>query len=239
MASARFDIITARTPIVRDPEEKRLKWKGGRLLNLILEILGSPSTGLRRALAEKPWGLAILLIVVADLFTTIAGAQTPGEIGQIPFLPENPWLYLLLVYPFGLALSFLFWLLGSLLVYGLARLFGGKGTYSDTLLILAFIQAPFLLSLVLDPLALLRVGLDLNGLPSSIISWGIQTGILALGVWAFVLALMGLTYVHGFTYGRAALSACLPPCGCLILVVVLVVVAVIIGGAALLPALGS
>lgn len=190
---------------------------------------------MRRVSAEKPWALAVLLIVVVDLITTISGAQTREEIAAVPFVPiENPWIYLVLFYPLGLAMSFIVWLAGSGLVLGLARLFGGKGTYADTLLVFAFAQAPFLLLIFLDPLALLRVGLDLTGGVSQAISGGIQVAVVGLFVWFFVLVLMGLKNAHGFTYGRAALSACLPPCGCLLLAVGAIIVGVVLGGSALL-----
>jgi hypothetical protein len=78
------------------------------------------------------------------------------------------------------------------------------------------------------PLSLLR----LYSMPAEIASLSslfISLFQLALAVWSVVLIIIGLREAHFFSYPRATGAACLPPCGCFLLLIIFFASLVLLG----------
>ena len=172
--------------------------------------------------------MAVLIILVVSIVRAFVSIPDERTLELLPFAIRSPLVFTLTVTPFLVLGGFLSWLFFSVLTHGLARLFHGNGSFSSTLLVLAFSELPFFFLILVLPLALLR----LYSMPPEIVplsSLFITLFQLALALWSLVLIIIGLREIHFFSYPRAAGAACLPPCGCFLLLVLLLTVLVVLG----------
>lgn len=116
-----------------------------------------------------------------------------------------PRLFVLIITPLGLMLQ---WVVASLLVYGLARAFGGHGTLNQTLGAVALMVAP-------------QVLLLLHVIPFVAVSG------LLLGAWGLLILYRAVEVAHDLPWERAALVALAPY---LLLLLLLLVASVTVAG---------
>jgi hypothetical protein len=116
-------------------------------------------------------------------------------------------LFALIITPLGLILQ---WVVVSLLVYGLARAFGGRGTLNQTLGAVALVVAP-------------QVLLLLHAIPFVAVS------ALLLGVWGLLILYRAVEVAHDLSWERAAMVAVAP----YLLLLLFLVVGMSAGGLAL------
>jgi hypothetical protein len=102
--------------------------------------------------------------------------------------------------PIAAVISVIFFVIGVGIVYLLARMFGGRGTFDQLAYAFAAILTPF--SLVSGVLGLL------GAIPFVGACFGILS--LALGLYVLVLEVMAVKGVNQFGYGQAAASLLLP-----------------------------
>jgi hypothetical protein len=105
-----------------------------------------------------------------------------------------------------------YWLLGAL-VYAVARVFGGQGTYRRGRHLIGFSAVPLAASLlVLWPIAIALYGSDLfreggsdAGTAASVLGW-VEA---AIGIWCVALLALGIRIVHGWTWPRSLATVAL------------------------------
>lgn len=191
-------------------------------------VLITPTVTFREIAQQKPWAKAILIIVLVAVIRALVTIPDERTLKLLPLDLGSPLVFTLAILPFLILVGLLFWLFFSLLTYGVAKLFGGKGTFSSTLLVLAYSELPFVLLVLVLPLAILH----LYPMPAEILSLSglfINLFQLALVAWSILLIIVGLKEVHFFGYLQSTGAACLPSCGCLLLIFLFVGLLITLG----------
>lgn len=197
-------------------------------------LLARPKEAFTNLLPRQPWGLAVAVLVVVAVVGHLSFLPAAGEEALGPALFADPSVYLAAGLPLVLVTDIVFWLVFGSLVYGVARLLGGRGSWTDTLIVLALANLPLVFSVVIVPFTITRALVPVPETAGLAIDSLLVLSLFGLWIWTVILALIGLGYAHAFSIGRAAAAWFLPGCGCLVLFL-LFVVALVAVGIALLP----
>lgn len=130
---------------------------------------------------------AAVLALVGDPLPTFE----PGTVGEPTPMPSVTWPVVAIFVPIlGLG-GFLLW---TLVLLGLGRLFGGRARFASLFAALAFASAPpAIAGLPLQAIPADRLILALLSLPI----------FLALGIWSLVLSALAIREAHGISTGAA------------------------------------
>jgi len=199
-------------------------------MDTFIKIIISPQIGFEQAIKEKSLEKAALIVLVTSLIKSILAIPDPRTLQALRFLPVlTPGLIFLLSLPLFLIIGVLGWLIMSLLFQGLAKLFKGQWKLSETLIVTGYAQLPYFFSLLLTPLILIQFLVREPASLLLLISLTISFVQLILSLWVLILLIIGLKQAHYFGYGKATGTACLPGCGCLLLIAGIVLLAVVAG----------
>ncbi len=185
----------------------------------------SPSATFKEISQEKPWVTAILIIIFTTIITRLASIPSKTS---LPAPLESPLIFTFATIPLFIALGLISWLIFSFLTYGVAKLFNGHGGLAETFMVISYSEIPFFFSILLIPISIIR----LFSLPTELLMtsyWLSGLFQLALYIWSLVLVIIGLKEVHYFSYPRATGTACLPGCGCSILIFSFILVLAALG----------
>lgn len=194
----------------------------------LIGIIISPTETFKEVIEEKSWVKAILIITLAIITARITSIPERTALERLPIPLESPLFFTFATIPFFIALGLTSWLIFSFLTYGVAKLFNGKGGIAETFIVLAYSEIPFFFLILLLPMSIMR----LYPLPSELLMasyWLAGLFQFALYTWSIVLIIVGLKEAHYISYPRAAGAACLPSCGCFILIISLAALLVILG----------
>ena len=187
------------------------------VLDILYELLASPSKALEEVSKRKPLGWAMITAVFIAVVLSLSFLPNPSELVEVIFDMEKG--------SFNLALAVFLWViifLVALFIEGgifhlIAILLRGRGSYLGMVCGLCFACFPFVF---FAPLTFLRALLGASG----IILYPI--GSLVLFLWILVLAIIAIHQNYHFSLGRAIATYFIP--GILLIIVPILVVTVLI-----------
>jgi hypothetical protein len=172
------------------------------LLDILYDVMVSPTTALSRVAERKPWPLAIATAVFIALIFAFVLLPYPPQLADIILGLERGTLPLVPVV-FVWVLMFLIILSAqAALFHLLATLFRGKGTYRGMLCGLCFVWLP---AFFVAPLALLRVLLDSS---SGHILYIVGSFILTL--WVLLLYIIAIRQNYRLSPLKAIITGFIP-----------------------------
>jgi hypothetical protein len=191
-----------------DPALERAWWLRALLVfqapRPVFAALRDDSDEAAAARQEPVTGLAFLAGIGAILASGVAGSLLDDEDFDRLLVPF--WVTFA-----GATQAFAAYWIGGAVLHLVVRRLGGMGRSRRTRHVLAFAAAPLALSLVLLwPVRLALFGSDLfrdGGEDSGAASAVFEFGEAAFAAWAFVLLVIGVRVVHGWSWGRAV-GAC-------------------------------
>jgi hypothetical protein len=193
-------------------------------LENLIKIIISPQSGFQDVFKQKSLAKAALIVGLTGLVRSLASFPNKSSLESLKFPITNPLLAFLVLIPIIVLAGFVWWLIVSLFFHGTAKLFRGQGSLTDTILIAGYAQTPYFFSLLLIPLNIAEILTGDQLTISFLISITISIAQLFLGLWVFILLIIGLKQAHRFGYGTATGVACLPIFICLIIVTIIFVV---------------
>lgn len=186
-----------------------LEWIGGMIV--------APTRTLREVCAREAWLPALAIVAGIGLLEgLVQGAHllaglTPGfeELVGGPLEELTPTFRL--AGSVG-ALSTVLWqpvslLMFTVIYYLIAYLLGGRGRFMSLIATLGFAQVPSLLAIPFSTLPLLATVSSGLGLLGTLVSGLVG---LAVGIWTFVLSILGVREAMGLSTGRAVLTVLIP-----------------------------
>ena len=212
------------------PEERPAEPAVERLdpVDAAIGVITAPSLSMRAIALARAWpiGLALYLaIALLNGFAGLTGRRQVPPVGDPEVARAFETYFNAVQSPVGVLVNALFFtplllLIGTGILYLVARLLGGLGTYGGLLATQTFANVP---SFLLAPLTLL----------TNILRIPVLGGVfsLAFGIWTLVLAVIGIRESMALSTGRAV-ATLLIPFGVIVLlacVLVFVVVAAIAG----------
>lgn len=194
----------------------------------IVGMVASPSETIKKVLSEKPLGLGFFIVGASLIINQILSATLPTPTLRSTTETIAQPLIKLSQIPVNTLASLIFLAIFLGLVYGIARLLGGKGSFKETFLAFSFGNVPSLFSALLVLVILTPSLLHLSKVPTLVINTLVFGIYLGLMFWVTILVIMGLKIAHDFSYVRAAVSLlALPVVLLLLLFSLLIVLAVL------------
>lgn len=187
------------------------------ILDILYQVLASPSKALGEVSNRKPLGWAVITAVFIAVVLSLTFLPKPSELVEVIFDMEKGSI--------NLALAVFFWViifLVALFIEGgifhlIAALLRGRGSYLGMVCGLCFACFPFVF---FAPLTLLRALLGASG----IILYPI--GSLVFFLWILVLGIIAIRQNYQFSLWRAITTYFIP--GILLIIVPILVVTVLI-----------
>lgn len=187
------------------------------LLDILYELLTSPSKALREVTEKKPLKWAILANAFVAVVISLTFLPNPPELIEIIFDMEKG--------SFNIVPAIIIWVilfLAALFIEGvifhlIARLLGGRGSYLGLLCGLCFACFPFVF---FAPLTFMRALLGSSGGTFYIATYPI------LFFWVFILAILAIRQNYQLSLGRASAVYFIP--GILLIVMPLIIITVLI-----------
>lgn len=191
------------------------------LLEMIYGVLFDPVATFRGVAVSPPVGRALLIFSVVSLLGAVMGFYLStqvfrGELGDLGPLAEMMDMMIPLMVFGGLIIAFVKWVVYSGLLHLVAEMFGGSGRALGVLAVTGLASLPVILLMPVELVVVLAGGQS----PLATIITGLF-GLVSL-VWGFVLVVLGLREVHGFSAGRALTVALTPPLAIIVLLFILV-----------------
>ncbi len=192
------------------------------LLEMIYGVLFDPVETFRGVAASPPIGRVLLIFSVVSVLAAVMGYYLSSRVfrGELysdagPLAGMVDAMIPLMVFG-GLLIAFVKWITYSGLLHLVAEMFGGPGRALGVLAVTGLATLPVILLMPFDLLVVLA-GWQA---PLATIITGLF-GLVSL-VWGFVLVVLGLREVHGFSTGRAMAVALAPPLAIIVLLFIFV-----------------
>lgn len=201
------------------PPEHRLS-----IIDLIYGLLFSPTATFQKISAQPPLSHAFIIFTTVTLigimFTVLAPpvnldlpSDMPPEMAQM-VMAMMPYIGLI-----GAFFAFLIWFVLAGILQLFSEFLGGRGKALEVFTVLGLSELPNIFS---GPIYLLTNYLGKSTLATFLT---ISSGLLIF-IWRFILIVIGLREVHGYSTGRAVVTV-LAPAIILFLFIVVVVVALV------------
>ncbi|KJS17153.1 MAG: hypothetical protein VR69_06625 [Peptococcaceae bacterium BRH_c4b] len=192
------------------------------LLEMIYGVLFDPVETFRGVAASPPIGRVLLIFSVVSVLAAVMGYYLSSRVfrGELysdtgPLAGMVDAMIPLMVFG-GLIIAFVKWIAYSGLLHLVAEMFGGSGRALGVLAVTGLATIPVILLMPFDLVVVLAGGQT----PLTTIITGLF-GLVSL-VWGFVLVVLGLREVHGFSTGRALAVALAPPLAIIVLMFIFV-----------------
>ena len=171
------------------------------ILDILYEVLASPSHGFRRVTQSRPLAGAIGVAVLASLVIALSLLPNPPQLIEVIFSLERGRVSIVPAI-FSVISGFLVGLLlAGGIFHGMAKLLQGQGSYLGIFCGLCFAFFP---AVIFAPLKLLEA---LFGFPGQIL---FLVGALALFVWIVVLEILAIRHNYNFSSRRAIATLFIP-----------------------------
>lgn len=185
-------------------------------MNNILKVLIHPQKTLQKIIEseQKPIGTAFVILILSGFIRAFL------HLTNQPFISfgSNHVLKSMLYVPTSIISGLILWTLIALALHVTAKFWGGEGEIIDTIVLVAYAQAPFFLLILILPLANVNL-LNPPQLISGLISLTVISSQLIVSVWRIVLIVIGLEIVYKLDYKKAVETFLLPGCGCAVLII--------------------
>jgi len=181
------------------------------LVNYIYGTLSSPSQTFRQIIESESALKGALLIVLIAVFCSSAGNLLGQEVfsdffeefsfgsySSVDEISLSPQVYLIM----GVVGGFLGWIFLTVIYHVIAKLLGGKGTFTQLLALMGFSHTPNVFQAPVGLFSVLAGGL--TGVLIYIVFGGI------LSIWALILEVLAVKEAHKFSTGRAVLVIFIP-----------------------------
>jgi len=189
------------------------------LLENIFGTLFSPASTFRRMLEERTTVTIAAIIVLIACICSGAGsilmqnavmslfAEFPG----FEVVPLSPAASIIL----SVVIGFIGWVVVAGVLHVVAKILGGKGVFTEMLVLMGFATLPNVFQAPIGLVAVLS-----GGLTGAFISLGLS-GILA--IWILILDVLAIREAHKFSTGRAIATLVLPFVVLIVLVFILMI----------------
>ena len=192
------------------------------LLENIFGTLFSPASTFRRMSEERTAVTTAAIVVLIACICSGAG----GILTQSAFMSlfaEFPGFEEVMFSPIAsmtmsVVLGFILWVVITGILHVVAKILGGKGAFTEMLVLMGFAMLP---NIFQAPIGL--IALFYGGLTGAFIAIGLG-GILA--IWVLILDVLAIREAHKFSTGRAIATLVLPFVVLMVLVFVLIIVAI-------------
>lgn len=185
----------------------------GRILELFYAILFQPRKGMRKIALLQPVRLGLGCFLLVELITLLASCSAAVTAG-LPNQIDNLWPGMIIC---GLIFSLIMLFLMVAIISFAAELLGGKGTGKQTLAVLSFAALP---NMLIAPFTVISklIGFDLSLIVA-----------LAIGVWTFVIEVIGIRIINRFSTGNAVLAVLTPLFIMLAVICIFLIILITIG----------
>ncbi|HJX69487.1 MAG TPA: Yip1 family protein [Dehalococcoidia bacterium] len=187
------------------------------ILDILYQVLASPSKALREVSKRRPLGWAMLTAIFISVVFALTLLPNPPELVEVIFDLEKGSLDLVPVVFIWVVIFLVALFIGGGIFHLIATLFRGRGSYLGLVCGLCFACFPFVF---FAPLTLLRALLGFSG---NILY---PIGSLLLFLWILALEITAIRQNYHFSTGRAIATYFIP--AILLIIVPLLVVTVII-----------
>ncbi|MCD6456440.1 MAG: YIP1 family protein [Methanophagales archaeon] len=197
------------------------------LLENIFGTLFSPASTFRRMLEERTSVTTAAIVVLIACICSGAGsiltqsafmsmfAEFPG------FEPVGPGFEEMMFSPIAsmtlsVVFGFILWVVIAGILHVVAKVLGGKGAFTETLVLMGFAMLPNIFQAPIGLIAIFS-----GGLTGAFIAMGLG-GILA--IWVLILDVLAIREAHKFSMGRAIATLVLPFVVLMVLAFILIIV---------------
>jgi hypothetical protein len=203
-----------------NPPEPRLS-----LVDLIYGLLFAPTATFQKISARPPLSQAFIIFTAVTLIGTLLSVWTPPVAPELPSeVPPEMGRMMSSMMPYMGLLTALFAFVGWFVLAGVFQLvsefFEGRGTALGVLTVLGLSELP---NVFAGPLFLLAA---LLGSPVLTTFITVSSGLLIF-IWRFILIVIGLREIQGYSTGKAVLTVLAP--GIVLFLVILVTVIALAG----------
>ncbi|MBA7558355.1 hypothetical protein ES705_51154 [subsurface metagenome] len=189
------------------------------LLENIFGTLFSPASTFRRMLEERTTVTIAAIIVLIACICSGAGSilmqnavmSLFAEFSGFEVVPLSPAASIIL----SVVIGFIGWVVVAGVLHVVAKILGGKGVFTEMLVLMGFAALPNVFQAPIGLVAVLS-----GGLTGAFISLGLS-GILA--IWILILDVLAIREAHKFSTGRAIATLVLPFVVLIVLVFILMI----------------
>ena len=192
------------------------------LLENIFGTLFSPASTFRRMLEERTSVTTAAIVVLIACICSGAGSILTQSafmslFAEFPGFEEmvfSPIASMTLSVVFG----FILWVVIAGILHVVAKVLGGKGAFTETLVLMGFAMLPNIFQAPIGLIAIFS-----GGLTGAFIAMGLG-GILA--IWVLILDVLAIREAHKFSMGRAIATLVLPFVVLMVLAFILIIVGI-------------
>lgn len=199
------------------------------LLENIFGTLFSPASAFRRMLEERTSvTIAAIVVLIACICSGAGSILTQSAFmsmfAEFPgFEPASPGFEEMMFSPsasmtISVVVGFILWVVIAGILHVVAKILGGKGAFTEMLVLMGFAMLPNIFQAPIGLIALLS-----GGLTGAFIAIGLG-GILA--IWVLILDVLAIREAHKFSTGRAIATLVLPFVVLIVLAFILIIVAI-------------
>ena len=192
------------------------------LLENIFGTLFRPASTFKRMLEERTSvTIAAIVVLIACICSGAGSILTQSAVmsmfAEFPAFEEmmfSPIASVTLSVVFG----FILWVVITGILHVVAKILGGKGAFTEMLVLMGFAMLPNIFQAPIGLIAILS-----GGLAGAFIAMGLG-GILA--IWVLILDVLAIREAHKFSTGRAIATLVLPFVVLMVLVFILIIVGI-------------
>ncbi len=192
------------------------------LLENIFGTLFSPASTFRRMLEERTSVTIAAIVVLIACICSGAGSILTQSVFMSMFA-EFPGFEEMMFSPsasmtISVVFGFILWVVIAGILHVVAKILGGKGAFTEMLVLLGFATLPNIFQAPIGLIAILS-----GGLTGAFIAIGLG-GILA--IWVLILDVLAIREAHKFSTGRAIATLVLPFVVLIVLAFILIIVGI-------------
>jgi len=192
------------------------------LLENIFGTLFSPASTFRRMLEERTSVTIAAIVVLIACICSGAGSILTQSVFMSMFA-EFPGFEEMMFSPsasmtISVVFGFILWVVIAGILHVVAKILGGKGAFTEMLVLLGFAMLPNIFQAPIGLIAFLS-----GGLTGAFIAIGLG-GILA--IWVLILDVLAIREAHKFSTGRAIATLVLPFVVLIVLAFILIIAAI-------------
>ncbi|MGB7533109.1 MAG: Yip1 family protein [Halobacteriota archaeon] len=199
------------------------------LLENIFGTLFSPASTFRRMSEERTSvTIAAIVVLIACICSGAGSILTQSAFmslfAEFPgFEPASPGFEEMMFSPIAsmtisVVFGFILWVVIAGILHVVAKILGGKGAFTEMLVLMGFAMLPNIFQAPIGLIAFLS-----GGLTGAFIAIGLG-GVLA--IWVLILDVLAIREAHKFSTGRAIATLVLPFAVLVVLVFILIIVAI-------------
>ena len=192
------------------------------LLENIFGTLFSPASTFRRMLEERTSVTTAAIVVLIACICSGAGSILTQS-AFMSLFAEFPGFEEMVLSPIAsmtlsVVFGFILWVVIAGILHVVAKVLGGKGAFTETLVLMGFAMLPNIFQAPIGLIAIFS-----GGLTGAFIAMGLG-GILA--IWVLILDVLAIREAHKFSMGRAIATLVLPFVVLMVLAFILIIVGI-------------